>query len=182
MKTFVALLRGINVSGQKKVPMAQLRQQLQDLGLKGVQTYIQSGNIVFTHTASVEKLTNMIHTMIKEKYGFDVPVLILTESDLRRTVENNPYLPAHEDEMQFLHVTYLEGKPEAQKVESLRNVDMDSGKDVFSFKDQFIYLYCPGGYGKTKFNNNFFESKLKVKATTRNWKTTLQLWHMIQEV
>ncbi|MGB0177956.1 MAG: DUF1697 domain-containing protein [Owenweeksia sp.] len=173
MKTYIALLRGINVSGQKKMPMAQLRGQLEKLGLKDVQTYIQSGNIVFRYADTpAAGISNAIASMIQEEYGFEVPVQVLTIADLEGAVRNNPFLPEHKEDLKLLHVTYLEDNPSE---DLLKKLNAASRNDRFITKGKLIYLYCPDGYGRTKLTNTFFESKLKLKATTRNWKTTLKL-------
>ena len=89
---YIALLRGINVSGQKKIKMADLRTYLGDAGLQDVQTYIQSGNIVFkSENADKAELAQKISDEIKEAYGFDVPVLVLTADYLQSAIEQNTY-------------------------------------------------------------------------------------------
>ncbi|MEQ9262336.1 MAG: DUF1697 domain-containing protein [Owenweeksia sp.] len=178
MKNYVALLRGINVSGQKKMPMAILRQQLEELGFQNVETYIQSGNVVFRSSEnSISQLAAIIHNMILQEYDFDVPVLVLTATKIKETIENNPFLPEKEGNAKDLYVTFLEGVPEPSHLEKLNIVN--SGRDQFMVKENVIYLHCPDGYGRTRLNNNFIENKLKLKATTRNWKTTLKLLEMV---
>ena len=92
MATFISLLRGINVSGQKKIKMDELKKLYDSLGFKKVQTYIQSGNVVFEcHDASIPKITERIKKKIKESFGFDVIVLIRTKEEFKKITRNNPF-------------------------------------------------------------------------------------------
>lgn len=173
MNNYIALLRGINVSGQKKVPMATLRQLLHNNGLKDVQTYIQSGNLVFKADLNKPVLADLIGETIKTYFGFEVPTLVLTAKDLSEILEQNPF---KDKDISKLHLTFLNSTPDMQLVEMLPQ--SPNPREEFLFAKSAIYVYCPDGYGRTKINNNFFESKLKVTATTRNWKTCLKLLEM----
>ncbi len=173
MNTSVALLRGINVSGQRMINMKELKALFLKAGFLNVMTYIQSGNIVFgSEETSTKKLEKTVADMIKNHYGFDVPVLVLKEEDIEKIIKNNPYLDGKKDIVK-LHVTLLERTPEAKLIATTRDEKFQS--DEFTIDGTNIYLYCPDGYGMTKFSTMFFEKKLGVTATTRNWKTILEL-------
>ena len=173
---YIALLRGINVSGQKKIKMADLRTYLGDAGLQDVQTYIQSGNIVFkSENADKAELAQKISDEIKEAYGFDVPVLVLTADYLQSAIEQNTYFKAGKD-ISKLYVTFLAEKPSEEKIATLEAVDYSP--EEFILHETHLDFYFPNGYGRSKLNNNFFERKLKVSATTRNWKTINKLLDM----
>ncbi|MEM6261792.1 MAG: DUF1697 domain-containing protein [Bacteroidota bacterium] len=181
METYIALLRGINVGGQKKIKMAELREQLQVLGFTNLKTYIQSGNIVFqSHTAPKAELANSIHQQIKQDYGFEVPTLVLTTTELHQIVAENSFLTRPELDPKSLHVTILASDPDPALVHELEQFDDSPGE--FSIMGRRIYLCVPTGYRNTKVDNNFIERKLKVQATTRNWRTCNKLWKMAQEV
>ncbi|WP_303919647.1 DUF1697 domain-containing protein [Draconibacterium sediminis] len=180
MKTYVAILRGINVSGKNKIKMDALKSSFSSLGFNQVQTYIQSGNVVFRYQeASSDNLEELINKQIRNDFGFEVPVLVLEEKELANIVKNNPLAGDENREAQFLHVTFLKEHPANVNNEKI-TAHVKAGEQ-FAISDGAIYLYCPHGYGKTKLNNNFFESQLKVSATTRNWKTTLKLLEMANE-
>jgi uncharacterized protein (DUF1697 family) len=171
MKTYIALLRGINVSGQKKIKMADLRALLESLGFAEVQTYIQSGNVVFKSSADDPgELIVRIENAIQKKYDFHVPALVLDVEDIREALENNPF---KERETDWLHFTFLAEAPSQDRVAQLEALDYPP--EEFELGQRVVYLYLPKGYGRAKLNNNFLEQKLKVKATTRNWKTTQKL-------
>jgi uncharacterized protein (DUF1697 family) len=95
-------------------------------------------------------------------------------------VDNNPFVINPDKDPAFLHVTFLSAKP-AKYDSSVIETKKQEGEEI-SFTDEAVYLYCPNGYGRTKLNNNFLESKLKVTATTRNWKTANELLKMAQEI
>lgn len=170
----ICLLRGINVSGQKKIKMADLKTHFEDLGFVNVVTYIQSGNILFDSSEKDQiKLASLIKNKIASAYGFEVPTLVLSPSYLTKINKANPYLKDYPDEIKSLYYTFLAGKPEKSKIDLLYEVKYKS--DEIKVQDKVVYVYVPGGYGKTKFSNTLIENKLKVQATTRNWKTVNKL-------
>jgi len=176
MKTYIALLRGINVSGQKIIIMSDLRGYLEEVGLKKVQTYIQSGNIIF-ESAEVdpEKLKHIIFQKIMDKYGFEVPIIIITPNDLEFLLNNNPFLYPEVDNKK-LFVAFLKNIPEPGPVQEIQKIAPPGEKLVFLKK--YIFLYYGNGAGQAKMTNNFFEQKLKLKSTTRNWNTINKLYKM----
>ncbi len=177
MNTYIALLRGINVSGQKKIKMADLRKLLNEAGLEKLQTYIQSGNLVFGHSgAEPEALARRIEQSILEHYGFEVPTLVKTRAGFGYLLQHNPFAGDGRREEKGLYVTFLYDSPSPEQVETLKKPDLSPEEYVID--GDYIFLYFPDGYGRAKMNNNFFESKLKVNATTRNWRTVNKLYEM----
>lgn len=178
MPTFISILRGINVSGQKKILMADLKSLYENLKFKDVKTYIQSGNVVFK---SDEKLSDIdlaqkIEITIDKKYNFDVPVIIRSKEELGKIILANPFLKENNIDVKKLHVTFLSQIPATKSVESMEEINYSP--DQFIIKGKEIYLYIPGSYGETKLSNNFFEKKLKLSSTTRNWNTVNKLFEM----
>ncbi len=179
MTTYIAILRGINVSGAKPVKMETLRKSFQNIGFTDVTTYIQSGNVVFTATETeTTKLAAQIAEAIKTDFGFEVAVIVLSASELRTIIENNP-LNNGTNNTAFLHVTFLSENPAAFHLSEIEA--RKQGNEAIVIEGKAVYLYCPHGYGKTKLTNTFLESKLKVAATTRNWKTTCELLRLAEE-
>ena len=181
MKVYISLLRGINVSGQKLIKMDALQKSYTSLGLKHVQSYVQSGNLVFSaeNTESGE-LEDRIRAMIEQEYGFDVPVQVLTAEYLEKVVEANPFAKDDSKDPSFFHLTFLSETPGSIDIENIEAKKLP-GEEII-IRDKVIYLYCPNGYGKTKLNNNFLETKCKVGATTRNWKTSRELLRIAGEL
>ena len=169
MKTHISLLRGINVSGQKKVKMEELKKLYESLGFKDVQAYIQSGNVVFRSSEAGSILAGRIEKKVREYFRFEVFVLIRTKDDLQKLIKKNPFSKKDIDK---LYVTFLSGYPAMPPLEELNKA---KAAEEFFISGREIYLFCPDGYGKTKLSNNFFERKLKLHATTRNWKIVNKL-------
>ena len=175
---YISLLRGINVSGKNSIKMDALKKVFETLKSKNVSTYIQSGNVVFEHNETdLKALEKKIAARILSDFGLEVPVLVLTGQKLKQVVDDNPFANDKPKDISFLHVTFLSERPADNKTESIQ--DSKTEFEEIAFGDNAIYLYCPNGYGRTKLNNNFLENKLKVQATTRNWKTTLKLLEMV---
>lgn len=177
MQTYIALLRGINVSGQKKIKMAELRSLLETLSFCRVQTYIQSGNVLFEHEATTAgDLEKQISRKILEQYGFEVPVLVKTRQELVHILQNNPFLKDPDKNPDRMYFTLLAETPAAERIEKLKGSDYHP--EEYTIDGTTIYFFSPHGYGRAKMNNNFFENQLKVTATTRNLKTMEQLIEM----
>ena len=174
MPSYVAMLRGINVSGSKPVKMEALRASFEALGFKNVRTYVQSGNVVFeAKERAAGPLGPKIVARIKRDFGFDVPVLVLGATELSRVVAENPFVAQRGVDLTKLHVTFLAGAPAAAGLKKMEGVS--SGRDAFRCLGQIVYLLCPDGYGNTTLSNNAFERALGAAATTRNWKTVTTL-------
>ncbi|MCB0731679.1 MAG: DUF1697 domain-containing protein [Ignavibacteriae bacterium] len=178
MNKYISILRGINVSGQKLIKMADLKELYESLNFKNVQTYIQSGNVIFcSELKNYDEIISLIETAIEKNYNFTVPVQLLTQQKLESIIEQNPFAQKGNCDITKLHVTILNKIPDKKLIENLESIEF--GKDEFIIEKDVIYLHIPESYGNTKLNNNFFENKLKVKATTRNWKTTNKLFELI---
>lgn len=171
--THVALLRGINVGGKNILPMKDLAVMFHDAGCGEVQTYIQSGNVVFmARPAAAKRLPKLITKAISDKFNLDIPIVMRTAAELQRTARNNPYLKSGED-TKALYVGFLSDQPTKAAIVTL---DPDhSPPDEFVIRGREIYLNCLNGAGRTKFNTQYFDSRLKTTSTFRNWRTLLKL-------
>ena len=176
MEKYIVFLRGINVSGQKLIKMAELRELLKNNGFQNLKTYIQSGNLVFDCSGSKMEIENKIHKLIKESYGFEVPMVVLTKDEIEKTTNQNPFDMDETDIKRFC-VVFLKNKPDQNLVKEIEGVSFDG--EELSVIDDKIFLHCPNGFARTKLNNNFFEKKLKTEATTRNWNTCLKMIEMV---
>lgn len=179
MTTYISILRGINVSGQKLIKMDALKKSYESLGFQDVITYLQSGNVIFTDKGiDPDQLAQTISGQIEKDFGFQVPVIVLFIDKLQQIINANPFVKENDKETTFLHVTFLSSIPDGYNLNSIEE-KKQNGEEI-SVTDNAVYLYCPNGYGKTKLNNNFLETKLKVTATTRNWKTTCELLKIVE--
>lgn len=174
MTTYVALLRGINVSGKNPIRMSALQDSVSRLGFRDVQTYLQSGNIVLrTVPTDVAALAASIKTRITQEFGHEVPVLVLSAKDLALIARSNSLLPTSCGDETLFHYTFLFHPVSAAAFQALKLPAADGERALLV--GNAILLHCPHGYGKTKLNNSFFERALGVPATTRNWRTVLAL-------
>jgi len=174
MNTFVALLRAINVSGQRSIRMADLQTSLQAMGLAAVKTYLQSGNVVFASADThADPLATRIKSRILADFGHEVEVLVFSAEALRALVAAHPWAEEASADGARFHACVL-FQPPAPRVFQQLTLPLQPGERA-RLLGQAIYLDCPQGYGKTKLNNAFFEKKLSLTATTRNWRTLLAL-------
>jgi uncharacterized protein (DUF1697 family) len=174
MQTYISMLRGINVSGRNMIKMDALRTIYESLNFKNIKSYIQSGNVIFNTKPSKPKdLEKKIMTQIKKEFNFDIPVIVKETEELKTVFNNNPFLTKRKEDITKLHVTFLSQEPEEIDIKKIK--EGNYSEDEFIFIDKVVYLFCPNGYGNTKLTNTFFENKLKVTATTRNWKTVTEL-------
>ncbi|TJY37864.1 DUF1697 domain-containing protein [Pontimicrobium aquaticum] len=171
MSTYIALLKGINVGGHKKVPMAELRELFSQSGFKNVRTYIQSGNVILQ---SSEKSNLKIEKTVKEAitnyFGFEVSVLVKTRQDLQRIFNNSPF---SEDEKKASYFIMLHNTPDKELVK-ITSEKIYEG-EAYQIIEDFIYYYSANGFGQSKFDAKFFERKLNTYATARNYNTMLKL-------
>ncbi|GGI55817.1 DUF1697 domain-containing protein [Winogradskyella haliclonae] len=177
MKIYIALLRGINVGGHRKVLMAELRELLSKSGLKDVQTYIQSGNVVFQSSDTAKHIKSNIEKAILDYFGFEVTTLIKTDDQLKAIFDNCPFQNEEKEKSYFMMLDSIPDKIGLEEVSELSY----SGEE-FHITDNCIYFFSANGYGRTKFNSSFFERKLKANATARNYKTMLKLLAMVKEI
>lgn len=179
MKTYIALLRGINVSGVNLIKMNDLVKHLAGLQYNNIRYYIQSGNILFDSFDNETKtFENQIHQLIVDKFELNVPVLVKTAETIKKAFENNPFIHNVRLDSDKMHVTFLNASPLKENIIKLAESKIET--DEFILSGDIVYLYCRNGYGKTKLTNTFFEKKLKVSATTRNWKTIAKLVEMAE--
>ncbi|HEV3225687.1 MAG TPA: DUF1697 domain-containing protein [Acidimicrobiales bacterium] len=167
MSRHIALLRGINVGGQKKVPMAALRALFESLGYSDVVTLIQSGNAVFSAAGAVSSVD--LEAAIATEFGFDVTVVMRTPRQLREIVDRNPFA---REKPAALHVGFMAHEPAAAAVKQL---DTDRFRpDEFAIKGTEIYAHLPNGLGRSKLLP-YLDRQLKTPTTVRNWNTVNKL-------
>lgn len=175
MTTFIALLRGINVGGHNKLPMQELVQLLESLGLVNVKTYIQSGNVVFQSIQTQPStLAEEISTAIEQRHRFKPQVMILRSEDLETAVSQNPFPQATEDH-KTLHFYFLESIPSNPDLTMLEAVKTET--EQFKLLDQVFYLHAPDGIGRSKLAAKV-EKAMGVPTTARNWRTVSKVLEM----
>jgi len=163
--------------GGKTVKMASLRALYESLGLQDVESYIQSGNVLFNaEEKNVDKLRMRIEGEIQKKFGLTVSVIMRKPEEIRKILDSNPFLKKYPDETKKMYVTLLERKPSEELIVNL--APSKTTEDKFKILNREVYIFCLNGYGRTVLTNDFFEKKLKLKATTRNWRTLNKLYDL----
>ena len=178
MYTFISLLRGINVGRQKSIRMPELKALYETLGFTKVATYVQSGNVVFDcDDSNAASIGAAIEMEIERRFGFHVTVIMRDQNDFQRIINGNPFINPRNEDPSTLHVTFLSSSPSTEIADNLKTPPGIEDECVLRGKE--IYLFCPNGYGRTKLSNSFFERKLNVLATTRNWRTVIALYGIV---
>jgi uncharacterized protein (DUF1697 family) len=169
--TLVAMLRGINLGSHNRLSMADLKAVVESLGGEHVRTYVQSGNVVFDGPLAARAgAAGEISAALKKVNGLEVEVVTRSAAELAAMVAT-PRFP--DVEPQARHVTFLDRQPAAERLTSIDAARF--APDEFEVAGRDVYLHLPDGYGRSKLSNAFFEKRLGVVATTRNWRTVTAL-------
>lgn len=178
MTRCIALLRGINVGRAKRVPMAELRALVEEMGFQGVRTLLNSGNVIFdAPPRSVRGVVAKLEKAIESRFGFPVPVVVVTAAELDSIIEANPLRQAGKDPSRFL-VAFVSSSGALTAVQSLASEKWTP--EAFAIGDRAAYLWCPNGIIDSKLGKEFGRVTGAL-ATTRNWATVQKLQAMAGE-
>lgn len=171
---YVALLRGINMGGHKKMAMSDLRELAEGLGFSGVQTLLQSGNLVFGgSSATPAKLEKQLETALAKKLGLTTSVLVRSAAEWTKLVARNPFAKEAERDPSHMALMLLKDKPAAPAITALRKAIV--GREVFEADGRALYAYFPDGFGTSKFTTALIDRVLSTTVTARNWNTVLKI-------
>ena len=180
MPVIISLLRGINVGGNKKIKMADLRDLYTSLGFNNTNTLLQSGNAVFeTDINDLDHVKKTIEEGIQDTFGFDVQVILRTPTEFRSVVERHSFTDEQLSDPAKISIVYLDNMPDDANVNDLR--DTNPGQEEIHANGRELYIFYTDGKGKSKLDNNRIERKLNVTATARNWNTTNKILKLIDE-
>ena len=180
MPAYIAMLRGINIGPHKRIKMDRLRASFAELGFDHVQTYIQSGNVVFKAAKiSTASLSQKIEQELLEDFGFSVSVILRTQEDMEKIIRGNPLLKEKGVDPSKLHVAFLSEAPTAAALAKLQALTL--APDRVRFLDKELYLYFPNGTSGSSLWKHPLDRVLSVVTTTRNWNTVNQLCAMAKE-
>ena len=159
------------MAGHNSIKMTDLKALYKDLGFNDAETFIQSGNVIFSYSSdiSVRDISLRIEAAIHQKYNYNVPVMIRTIAEMRKLISANPFLDEENFDPSKMAVVFLYENPSEAQLQKVKDVDYPP--DKFRIIGSEIFIYCPNGFGRTRLYTNFFENKMKVKGTGRNWKT-----------
>ena len=172
MARLVVLLRGINIGSRNRISMPELRKTLEDAGFEDVRTYVQSGNVVLTSTASAKNVARACERLIADRFRLEIAVVARTRSELAKVVDRNPLKRVAKDPKRY-QVSFLGTKPSAKIVHELEDVAADR-EEVVSIGRE-IYAWHPAGVARSKLWAKLAGKNLGVTATARNWTTVVKL-------
>jgi len=180
MDICITMLRGINMTGHNTIKMTGIADLFRQLGYTDAETYIQSGNIVFTcHNGKIDDVSSRIQKAILSKFNLNIAVITRTLDEMKKINAVNQFLEEPGFDPSKMAVLFLERRPSDAQV--LKVAGIDYPPDKFNINGSEIYVYCPNGFGKTKLYTNFFEAKMKVTGTARNWRTVNKLLEMAEK-
>lgn len=165
---YVALLRGINVGGHKKLPMAELRVLATGLGYDNVATYIQSGNLFVDTDDGAGLIESKVHEVIEEKFGYDVSVIVRSAAEVDEAIAASPFI-AEAVDSKHVHIGFLSAVPAPEAIAAL-DPKREPGEE-FQVIDRCLHLHLPHGTGRSKMMVFDFAKHLGVAVTVRNWRT-----------
>ena len=176
---YVAILRGINVSGKNLIKMDALRIIMEEFVFQSVSTHIQSGNICFeSNLEDTLEIASIIKNGIEKNFNLNVPVLEFKKVEFDLILNENPHIKQIDFDAKYMHITFLESEIDSNLIPQL--VEKCSESEQLFCQGKAVYLYLPTGYGITKLSNAFIEKKLNNTATTRNWYTCLELQKLLK--
>lgn len=174
MPTFIALLRGINMGGHKKVAMSDLRALVEEIGFSDAQTLLQSGNLVFSGPSKpTATLEAQLEAVLLKRLTLKTAVLIRSAAEWKKVIASNPFADEAKRDPSHLALMLLKNKPSVAAVAALKKAII--GREYFEADGRALYAYFPDGFGTTKFTTALIDRTLSTTATARNWNTVVKI-------
>lgn len=179
MQTYISFLRSVNIAGHNLIKMTELSELFKKMGFSDVKTYIQSGNIIFSISDDLTSsdLSDNLEKAILGRFSLQIHVMTRTTRELSEMFSNNPYLKEPDFDPSKSAVLFLHEEPSDAQIQKVK--DINYPPDRFKIIGKEIFIYCPNGFGRTKIYTNFFEKKMGVIGTGRNWKTVTTVLNLI---
>jgi uncharacterized protein (DUF1697 family) len=172
MSRRVAFLRGINLAGKRRVPMAELRAVLADAGYGDVRTHLQSGNVVLTSDADPRRLERELSEKLEQEFGFHIGVVVRSRDELAEVIAADPFGKEADDPSRYL-VSFLSAEPDRQGAKELAAAQVAPERVVVRGRE--VYAWHPGGVGRSELAKLITSNRLGVEVTGRNWRTVTKL-------
>lgn len=169
------------MTGHNSIKMTDLAALYNNLGFFDVRTYIQSGNVLFRSKGGITEsdIAQLIEKEILDKFGFVVPSMIRTDNELNALLSVNPFLNEKDFNPAKMAVIFLHETPSDIQIDKVSNINYPP--DKFQITGSEIFIFCPNGFGKTKLYTNFFERRMGVTGTARNWKTITSILQIAEK-
>jgi uncharacterized protein (DUF1697 family) len=179
MATYIALLRGINVGGNKRIKMGDLRDALSAVGLENPQTLLQSGNVVVDSNADTPALVDIVETTIQSTFGFHSTVIVRTAAEYGSLLADHPFTNEQIEDPRFAHVGFCRDEPDRDGFDALQ--EAHEGPEEMKLVGRELYVYYPEGSGRSKLTNSVIERHLETPTTSRNWNTVEKIAAILEE-
>jgi uncharacterized protein (DUF1697 family) len=159
------------MTGHNSMKMADLSNMFKDLGFIDAETYIQSGNVIFSNDSdtSESEIACKVEKAISDRFKYKIPAMIRTVQEIRNLMPVNPFLLEENFDPSKMAAMFLHEEAKDAQIQKVANIHYPP--DKFKINGSEIFIYCPNGFGRTKLYTNFFEKKMGVTGTARNWKT-----------
>jgi uncharacterized protein (DUF1697 family) len=182
MSAYISFLRGVNMAGHNSIKMNDLAQLYKQLGYNNVSTFIQSGNVIFSSSPGLSEgeISSGIEEAIAREFNYIIPVMLRTIDEMKNIISVNPFLSEEHFDPSKMAVIFLHDKPSEDQLRKVKNIDYPPDKFFISGRE--IFIYCPNGFGRTKLYTNFFEKKMDVTGTGRNWNTFTTILSLAEQI
>ena len=181
MAVIISLLRAVNLGAHNKVKMDALRALYESLALRGAQTYVQSGNVVFqTEAKDLARLQKRIEDAIEKSFGFRTGVVLRSSVELKDIIRRNPFAKRSGIEPNKLVVSFLTGEPGPESKDKIAQIKV--GPEEMHLDGRELYIYYANGIGTSKLTPAVLERALKMSGTARNWNTVTKLLEMAENL
>lgn len=179
--TYITLLRGVNMTGHNSIKMTDLTVLYRKLGFSDAETYIQSGNVILrcTDDLQVSVISGKIEKAIFDKFNYTVPVMVRSVKEMKEILTSNPFITEKKFDPSKMAVIFLYEQVSEIQIQKVINIDYPP--DKFKIMGKEIFIWCPNGFGRTKLYTNFFEKKMGVTGTARNWKTVTTILQIAEK-
>jgi uncharacterized protein (DUF1697 family) len=169
------------MAGHNSIKMTDLAELYLRLGFGDVRTFIQSGNVIFSSSDEhdMKNISTIIESAISERFNFKIPVILRSVQELKDLMLLNPFIEEKSFDSSKMSVIFLYQEPQQTQIDKVSDVNYPPDKFMIFGKE--IFIYCPNGFGKTKLYTNFFENKMSVVGTARNWKTINELLEIAEK-
>lgn len=178
MSAYVVLLRGINVGGNKRMKMGELREALANAAVDNPRTLLQSGNVVVESNADIPALVDIVETTIQSTFGFQSTVIVRTADEIRDLLTNHPLTPDQIEDGRFAHVGFCRDEPDRDGFAALQ--EAHAGPEEMKLVGRELFVYYPDGSGTSKLTNSVIEKHLGTPTTSRNWNTVEKINTMLE--
>ncbi len=176
MKRYIALLRGINVSGKNKISMPELKKGFAELGFSEVTTYLNSGNVIFSSSASDENLLeSKVRSMIKDRFNLDIPVFVVLQDELEELLENAPEWWGDENKEIYDNLIFIMPPLLYEKFYDQIGSPKAEYEKVFHYKNVVFWSFSRKDYQKTNWWRETANSKVSGQITIRTANTVRKI-------